>query len=363
MLLYSAILIFLFSLVLYLGNATKRPIVLLLMSYLCLTSLFTLTLHFQFGSPSVKPATLLLIHFSPFYLLISPSLYFYLLHLDPDRRWQKKDLIHIIIPCIQLIGVLPWIFKPWSEKESEIAKLLQDPAYFGQMNTNWLWAPFVYLLIRTYLNLSYVGLLIHWYQKKKSILQGNQKQWIQFLLGLFTIQMIAFGYFNFIFTYRVDLFKQNLIKYTQWYGLTLTTLALVGLFIFQDQAAKKFPKLAKQTPSHPELKDLILHWFQQDQPFREEDFSLQRMSEFLQHPVYKIQQCLKEDFSSTFTELRNQYRVQYAQVLLEDESHRHLKIETIAQMAGFKNRSTFYKVFRDYTGKTPSEFLGKINEE
>jgi len=363
MLLYSAILIFLFSLLLYLGSAARKPIVLLLMSYLCWTSLFTLTLHFQFGSPSVQPATLLLIHFSPLYLLISPSLFLYFQQLDPERGWKRIDGLHGIIPFLQLVGILPWIFKPWSEKESEIAKLLADPAYFGEMETNWLWAPSVYLLIRTYMNLTYVGLIIHWYRKKQHLLQGNQRRWVQFLLGLFTIQMLAFAYFNFIFTFQVDIFKANLVKYTHWYGLALTTLALLGLFIFQDQAAKKIPKPNKATPSHPGLKDLIIEWFDQEQPYREEDFSLQRMAECLHQPVYKIQQCLKEDFATTFSEFRNQQRVLYAQVLLEDDTHRHLKIETIAHMAGFKNRSTFYKVFREYTGRTPSEFLGKVNEE
>lgn len=363
MLLYSAILILLFSNLLYLGNATRKPMVLFLLSYLCWTGIFTLNLHYQYEAPNVHIATFLLIHFSPFYLLIAPSLYAYLHSLDADRTWQKKDLIHLLFPILQLIGIIPWIFKPWEEKKAEIAHLLADFSYFGQMETNWLWSPSIYLIIRTLLNLTYVGLLIKWYKEKQAILQGPQRSWIQFLLVLFSVQMISFAYFNFVFTFQIEIFKSNLVRYTQWHGLSLTTLALIGLFLFQDQTSKKIPKPNKSAPSNPVLKDLILQWFNQEQPYREEDFSVNRMAEFLQHPVYKIQQCLKEDFSTTFTDFRNMHRVEYARILLENEAHRHLKIETIAQMAGFKNRSTFYKVFREHTGKTPSEFLGKTTEE
>lgn len=363
MLLYSALLIFIFTIILYVKHIPSRPLVLFLMAYLGITSLFTLTLHYQFGSREAWPATLLLIHFSPIYLLISPSLYAYLTFLDAERKWKSSDLLHLLFPAIQLIGIIPWIIRPWAEKQEAITQVIENPAYFFDIETNWIWGPAVYLTLRSTLNLGYIGLIGWWYVQKKEVLQGNQKKWIQFLLGLFTIQMLAFAYLNYKFTFDTITFQINLVQYTQWYGLTLTTLALVGLFLFQDQAYKRLPKPAVSIPSNPLLKDHINQWFTQEQPFREEDFTLAKMAEYLQQPVYKIQQCLREDFSTTFTDFRNSHRVFYAQQLLSSDSYRHLKIETIAQMAGFKNRSTFYKVFRDITGKTPTDFFGKVNEE
>lgn len=363
MLLYSAILIFIFSTILYLRHVPRKPAVLFLMAYVGFTGLFTLTLHYQFGSKEIWPATLLLIHFSPLYLLIAPSLYGYLSALDPERSWGRKDILHLTIPAIQFVGILPWIFKPWGEKQHEIALVIEEPAYFFSISTNWIWGHAFYLVLRSIVNLTYIGFIIQWYVQKKSKLQGEQRHWIQFLLFLFTVQMVIFAYLNFVFTFETETFKANLAQYIQLYGLTLTTLGLVGLFIFQDQAAKKLPKPTPQAPSNPALKGFIESWFEKDLPFREEDFSLAKMSEVLEQPIYKIQQCLREDFSTNFTDFRNEHRVKYAQELLQGEAYRHLKIETIAQMAGFKNRSTFYKVFRDITGRKPTEFLGKSTEE
>ena len=53
----------------------------------------------------------------------------------------------------------------------------------------------------------------------------------------------------------------------------------------------------------------------------------------------------------------NAYRVQAAKEKMQDEQYKNLTLFGIAMLCGFKNKSTFYKVFKAHTGKTPMEYL------
>ncbi|MCB0640990.1 MAG: helix-turn-helix domain-containing protein [Phaeodactylibacter sp.] len=53
----------------------------------------------------------------------------------------------------------------------------------------------------------------------------------------------------------------------------------------------------------------------------------------------------------------NAYRVKEAKSRLKDKQYKHLTLYGIAMLCGFKNKSTFYKVFKAHTGMTPMEYL------
>jgi AraC-like DNA-binding protein len=62
-------------------------------------------------------------------------------------------------------------------------------------------------------------------------------------------------------------------------------------------------------------------------------------------------------FNTRFSELVNSHRVEHAKKLLISEDVAHLTMEGIGNLSGFKSKSTFYRVFKQYEGCTPAEFL------
>lgn len=56
----------------------------------------------------------------------------------------------------------------------------------------------------------------------------------------------------------------------------------------------------------------------------------------------------------------NAYRVKAAKQKLKDPQYKHLTLYGIAMLCGFKNKSTFYKVFKAHTGLTPMQFLKTV---
>ncbi|MEL6359369.1 MAG: helix-turn-helix domain-containing protein, partial [Bacteroidota bacterium] len=59
----------------------------------------------------------------------------------------------------------------------------------------------------------------------------------------------------------------------------------------------------------------------------------------------------------------NGYRVAAVKERIRNKEYIKMTFFGIAQLCGFKNKSTFYKVFRDVTGMTPKGFVEQIELE
>jgi YesN/AraC family two-component response regulator len=58
----------------------------------------------------------------------------------------------------------------------------------------------------------------------------------------------------------------------------------------------------------------------------------------------------------SFYDLLSKYRIRAAMEYLNDTNFKHISVEGIGEMTGFKSNSNFYKRFKDLVGMTPKEF-------
>jgi AraC-like DNA-binding protein len=61
-------------------------------------------------------------------------------------------------------------------------------------------------------------------------------------------------------------------------------------------------------------------------------------------------------FQSNFFDFINTYRIEAAKKILEDPDKADWKILAIAYETGYNNKATFNRVFKKYTGYTPSAY-------
>lgn len=62
-----------------------------------------------------------------------------------------------------------------------------------------------------------------------------------------------------------------------------------------------------------------------------------------------------------FSDYINQYRVNFAKEILLDPNYEQYTIVAIGLESGFNSKSTFYKAFKTFTGKSPSEYRQQQN--
>lgn len=92
----------------------------------------------------------------------------------------------------------------------------------------------------------------------------------------------------------------------------------------------------------------------------EQDFykklTLEEVAAKLDISASKLKSVFKKDTGHTFNDFLNKYRIQMA---LEMISNSTLKIYEIAEEVGFTEYKYFSKVFKNYIGYSPSEFLSQ----
>lgn len=144
----------------------------------------------------------------------------------------------------------------------------------------------------------------------------------------------------------------------------LAYLSFVQRDIFTDggpvTAARKYERSSLTVNRAAELeRKLILH-MKERRPHLESELNLQKLAEDLGVIPNHLSQVINQRLGMNFFEFINRYRVEEARRIMDDASGYGKKIIEIAFDSGFKSKSAFNAVFREYTGLTPSEYRKRI---
>ncbi len=101
------------------------------------------------------------------------------------------------------------------------------------------------------------------------------------------------------------------------------------------------------------LKTLILD----EQLFLDANLSLKTLADRLNTNTKYLSQVVNFHAGQNLQVFINQFRIKEAKEKMLDNSFANLTLYGVAMKCGFKNKSTFYKVFKQQTGLTPLEFI------
>jgi AraC-like DNA-binding protein len=90
------------------------------------------------------------------------------------------------------------------------------------------------------------------------------------------------------------------------------------------------------------------------------DLTLRKLSTRLDTNTKYLSQVINHHGSANFLTFINSYRIEAIIERIKAGDFRRHTFYGIAQRCGFKNKSTFYKVFRDVTGQTPKAYTDAL---
>ncbi|HMN18915.1 MAG TPA: helix-turn-helix domain-containing protein [Ignavibacteriaceae bacterium] len=93
-----------------------------------------------------------------------------------------------------------------------------------------------------------------------------------------------------------------------------------------------------------------------EKPYLYENLTLKELADKLETTPNNLSQIINEVFNKNFYEFINEYRINEVKSLLTDPEYSHYSMLGIAFECGFNSKSTFNSVFKQFTGKTPSEY-------
>ncbi len=387
MIIYIAVNTIIFSILMFIYNIKQNKNIGLLSAYLIIYSLYSIAHYSTFFSNDPVMVAFGWNNFSPFYMLAGPTIYFYVKSSLEDKIiWKWIHLLHLIPFFLVTIGIIPYWMIPFNEKIVIGERIVQDVNNMKLIRMNWIFSNLFIYFSRPLTVIVYIFACFMLLFKKMRIEKNPTRQFTLFTRWISILLSISLLLITILAMMGSNLFKNDvrtmLDKYQDLHALAggLFLMLPLSLLLFpqilygvpiieshvtinlpinqHDDAPKKSsPTFNKNQEAFKQLSNRILEYFDKEQPFLKQNFSLTDLAVALHVPQHHISYCFSDFLETTFTKLRSAKRIEYAQDLLRQGITKDFTIDKVAEMSGFSSRSTFFSTFKEITGMTPTEFM------
>lgn len=102
------------------------------------------------------------------------------------------------------------------------------------------------------------------------------------------------------------------------------------------------------------IRERIFNLMEEEMVYRDSELTLQSLAATMKLSPHQLSQFLNEKMRTSFTKFVNRYRVEEAKRLLA--KNREHTVLNICFMVGFSSKSSFNTIFKNFTGKTPTDY-------
>ena len=88
--------------------------------------------------------------------------------------------------------------------------------------------------------------------------------------------------------------------------------------------------------------------------------SLKEVADELRIPINQLSHIINGQIGKNFFDFVNSYRVEEFKSRASQPDYQNYTLISIAYDSGFNSKATFNRVFKNYTGQTPSDFYHSI---
>ncbi|WP_108868608.1 helix-turn-helix domain-containing protein [Aquimarina aquimarini] len=311
------------------------------------------------------PHTLYL--FSTFAFLYGPLIFFYFKRVTQKYKFKYIDILHLL-PTIFLIALLfPVYLLPGEEKLRMV--IHYERPYLTLISVSKLISLLIYgvLVVKTYIqpprNDLYISEATHKWQRN-----------IVVFCSVYILSYAIYGVLNMSHIGSGVLFNIQVISialmvlYVSYSAFVQPSLfGRLRIVKSQDIVSEeeeekdvsrngKYEKSGLTTGLSLELKKHLIQLLIEEKVFKQNDITLQKLSELLGTTRHNTSQIINEHFGLNFFELINKYRIDEAKKLLQEKKYKNFNIIDIAYEVGYNNKVTFNKSFKKYNQITPSEY-------
>lgn len=315
------------------------------------------------------------LYFDPVYnfasLTVYPLYYWYIKLLTVDTRINFKNL-QLLIPALffGLATLLIYALMTPADRINYIDEFLfKEP--INSSGSIWISVQkAVYICIRLTFAVQVVFFLIYGIRLVKkyntqvanfySNLENKTILWVNLLLVSFVLISLISIVFNVIG--RAVFFESNylLIIPSVVFSVLLFFIGLLGYkqnYTVSDLVndEKQPEKDVKEFNKELLLQELIL-LFQKEKVFLKSDLKITQISRLLNTNRTYISNLINSEFSCSFSEFVNKYRLLEAKKLLTEKISKMYSLDYVCEKSGFGSLSTFIRVFRNSEGTTPGRF-------
>lgn len=298
---------------------------------------------------------------SPIHYLMGPTVYFFTLStLNPNFKFKKIHLLHLLPFLINFIEFLPYYLNTTDFKLSNYENLMKQGSVIMP----------VHYFLKTTSQLCYFVAQLFLFKKYqiKKILNHNsnhyQVSWFVLYFGSqFILTTTSFidhfsGLHLFGDPYRFIIKMTAFFLYSIMVGLLFFPNLLYGNTTIEKEIKDKYShsKLSNEAKIDI-LNNLNAFMKGENKPFLNEKIAMVEIAKILKVSTQQISQVINEKTNLNFNDFVNSFRIEEAKIMLLSNAYSKLTIDAIAQKSGFRSKSAFYVAFKKHTGNTPKEFI------
>jgi AraC-like DNA-binding protein len=314
--------------------------------------------------------------FDPLYMFASlsvyPLYYWYikLLSVETSYRW---DNLSLFIPAVifALTSIVLYQLMSSGERVTYMDELIlkrkinsSDPILTLLQKINYISSRFVFIVQILYF-LVKGRKLIKLYNRNianfYSNLESRSILWVNYILYSMVITAVMSILFNILgrsffmesplylfipsLIFSVLLFFIGFLGYMQNHTVVdLETEVLLS----ENQTSKSY--------NTSKLNEKLLDLFANEAIYKNPDLKITHLSEKLHTNRTYISKHINTQFSCTFSDFVNRYRIEEAKRLLTEDSSKTYSLNYISEKSGFGSMGSFMRVFREIVGVTPGQY-------
>jgi AraC-like DNA-binding protein len=319
-----------------------------------------------------------------FHLLLAwfPLLYLSVKYLlESHKKFNRRDLLHFL-PMLFNIFLYSGFYVRSAEQKIEIVNTNEGFFHIATVISEEMLSiqGIVYTVISLILIQQYKKNIINFQSNINERVLTGYRTGIVLALIAWIIGIVGTHLERFDISPGIDLFMLVYLTFVIIiYVLSILAIKSPEVFKLSDKALKPFtdnkvsPKpVGRKTTQvkkprgstvldeiddhNVRLNNRLLSYMAADKPYLNPDLSLQEMAEQLEVTRHQLSAVINQMQGMNFYEFINKYRVQEVKDLMNDPKNISRRNYDLAFDAGFNSRASFYRIFRQYTGQTPSEY-------
>lgn len=123
-----------------------------------------------------------------------------------------------------------------------------------------------------------------------------------------------------------------------------------------EQLPEKYSGSGLKESDASEYIENLNKYLEEEKPYLNPELTLPQLAIDVSIPSHYLSQIINEYFNMNFFDFINRQRVEDVKMKIADPHFNHYSILGIAFESGFNSKSAFNRVFKKFTGLTPSEF-------
>lgn len=309
-------------------------------------------------------------------LSVYPLYYWYIKLLTSETRINYKNL-WMLAPAIFLsvITILVYSFMSNAEKTEYLHLFLLERVKLSGLSQWPKMQAVIFICGRLVFSIQVIFFLVH---GRKLVIQYNNRIanfysnledktiiWVKYLLYSFVATSLMSLTFNIIG-------RSVFIEHSFWLLLPSSVFSVLLFFIgfqgqLQNHTVRQLNEDEKQelpvdlkARNSEQLQNKLLDLFDKEKVYRDANLKITSVSSRLNTNRTYISKLINHEFEVTFSEFVNRYRVQEAKDLLENDLQQKFSLNYISETAGFGSLSSFNRIFKEVTGKTPGQFRNSV---